>query len=102
LAYPLIFLLVGFLFIPVVMRLDVTSAYEILEQRLGLGVRLLGSGVFILMRLAWMAAIIYVTTAAIVIPILGLNPQWAPWIGVILGVRAADVHGFCAAGLFSS
>ncbi len=86
LAYPLIFLLVGFLFIPVVMRLHVTSAYEILEQRLGLGVRMCGSVIFILLRMAWMAAIIYVTTSAVIIPVLGLDPRWAPWIGVVIGV----------------
>ncbi len=86
LAYPLVFLLIGFFFIPLVMRLHVTSAYEILEQRLGLCVRMFASVIFVLIRLAWMAAIIYVTTAAIVIPVLGLDPQWAPWIGVIIGV----------------
>ena len=39
LAYPLIALVVGWLMIPFIMQLQVTSAYEILEIRLGLAVR---------------------------------------------------------------
>ncbi len=39
LAYPLIGLVVGRLMIPFIMRLKVTSAYEILEVRLGPAVR---------------------------------------------------------------
>ena len=43
LAYPFIFLIVAYVFLPVYMRQRVTSAYELLEARLGLGIRLLGA-----------------------------------------------------------
>ncbi len=42
-ALPLIAAVVGWLLIPAFMRLRVTSAYEILETRLGLSARLAGS-----------------------------------------------------------
>ena len=41
------------------MKLKITSAYELLETRLGLGVRMLGAVFFLAMRLVWMAVIIY-------------------------------------------
>ena len=62
LAYPLVFLVVGRLLIPYIMRLKVTSAYEILEQRFGLSVRLLGATFFMVLRLIWMAFIIFATS----------------------------------------
>jgi SSS family solute:Na+ symporter len=42
LAAPFAFVIVGWLLIPYIMRLRVTTAYELLETRLGLSVRLLG------------------------------------------------------------
>ena len=62
LAYPFIILIVGWFMIPFFMRLPVTSAYEILELRLGVKVRLLGAVLFLSLRLLWMAMIIYTTT----------------------------------------
>src|SRR5262245_17644945 len=53
-AYPLIIVIVGYGLIPLLMKQPVTSAYEILEARLGTSVRLAGAGVFLLLRLAWM------------------------------------------------
>lgn len=85
-AYPLIFLIVGFGIIPLIMRQRVTSAYEILERRLGLACRLFGSMIFIMIRLTWMAAVIHITSAAIIVPILGIEPGWAPLVGATIGV----------------
>ena len=62
LAFPFVIFLVGSFMIPYFMKLRVTSAYEILEQRLGLSIRLLGSSLFSLIRLFWMAVIIHATT----------------------------------------
>jgi SSS family solute:Na+ symporter len=75
LTYPFVYLIVGWCLIPVFMKLRVTSAYEILEQRFGLGVRLLGSSLFLCMRLLWMSVIIYATTHEVLIPLTGL-PEW--------------------------
>jgi len=84
-AFPFVYLIAGWLLIPFIMRLRVTSAYEILETRLGVGVRLLGSFFFLLMRLLWMAAIIYATTSTVLVPLAGL-PRWTtPLLCALLG-----------------
>ncbi len=51
--------------LPFYLRLDVYSAYEYLEQRFGLGVRLAAAGVFLLWRVSWMGAAIYVPCLAV-------------------------------------
>ncbi|MFT4588428.1 MAG: Na+/proline symporter [Candidatus Binatia bacterium] len=67
LAYPLIFYIVGYKLLPIYMAQKVTSAYELLEMKLGLSVRLLGAGLFLVLRLFWMSLLIYVTAKAIAI-----------------------------------
>ncbi|MEA1951866.1 MAG: sodium/solute symporter, partial [Planctomycetota bacterium] len=84
-AYPLIALIVGWWIIPRIMELRVTSAYEILEVRLGLSVRLLGSTFFLSLRLMWMALVVYATAAMVLVPLLGLEKSATPWLCVILG-----------------
>jgi len=85
-AYPFVALVVGWLMIPFFMRLQVTSAYQILEMRLGLGVRMLGSIFFLSLRLLWMAVIIYATTDKILVPLMGLDSSATPWLCAVLGV----------------
>src|SRR5437868_12245797 len=51
--------LVLFLFIPFFMRLQFTSAYEYLEHRFDLRARLLGGGLFLLLRLVWVSMVMY-------------------------------------------
>lgn len=85
-AYPFVAVVVGWLLIPFIMRLKITSAYEILELRLGLSVRLVGSCMFLLLRLAWMAAILYATASTVLVPLLGLSSSYTPWICVAMGV----------------
>src|SRR4051812_455519 len=48
-----------FLFIPFFMRLKFTSAYEYLEQRFDRRTRILGSSLFFLLRLLWVAMVMY-------------------------------------------
>jgi SSS family solute:Na+ symporter len=80
LSYPFSYLIISRFIIPKIMRLRVTSAYEILEQRLGLSVRLLGSAMFLTLRLLWMALIVYATSAAVLVPLLHLDPSLTPWV----------------------
>ena len=82
LALPLVYLTVGYLLLPVYMRQKVTSAYELLEDRLGLGIRLLGASMFLLLRLVWMSLLIYVAAKAVTV-MLGID-YW------ILHYGAAD------------
>lgn len=67
LTYPVIFIVVGYFFIPIFMRQRANSAYEILEQRLGLSVRLLGAGMFLSLRLAWMMLLVYLAATAMTV-----------------------------------
>ncbi|MBI3462423.1 MAG: sodium/solute symporter [Planctomycetes bacterium] len=85
-AYPLIILIVGWGLIPFIMRLRVTSAYELLESRLGLTGRLLGSGMFVALRTVWMASILYATSAKVLVPLLGLEPVWTPYLCAAMGL----------------
>jgi solute:Na+ symporter, SSS family len=86
LASPFIFLFVGRLLIPYIMRLRVTSAYEILEYRFGLSVRMLGSAIFIVMRLVWMSFIIYATSKHVLVPMMHLDSSATPWVSMGLGI----------------
>lgn len=85
-ALPLIALVVGWLLIPSIMRLRVTSAYEILEARLGVGVRLLGSSFFLVLRLFWMSLVMFATADVVLVPVLGLDASAVPWVCVALGL----------------
>ncbi len=83
-GFPIAIVLVNYFIIPHFMRLPVTSAYEILEIRLGLSVRMLGSFLFLLMRLCWMAVIVHTTTVEILIPVAGFDPTLAPYLSFIV------------------
>jgi len=89
LAYPFVAWIAGWFLIPSIMKLKVTSAYEILELRFGLGIRLLGSCIFLLLRLFWMAMMIHVTTSAVLAPMLGLSSSSSLWAS--LGIGALTV-----------
>ena len=82
--YPIIFLVVGWGIIPIFMRLRITSAYEVLETRFGLSIRMFGSLVFLLLRLLWMATILYVSSDKILVPTLAIDDNWTPVICAIL------------------
>ncbi len=88
LALPLVYLVVAFVLLPVYMRHRVTSAYELLEERLGLVVRLLGAVMFVLLRLVWMSLLVYLAAKAMTV-MLGISQTdarfWIPWIVAITG-----------------
>lgn len=84
LALPLVYLVVGYVLLPVYMRQRVTSAYELLEERLGLSVRLLGAVLFVLLRLVWMSLLVYLTSKAMTI-MLGLGEDSIPLVALVTG-----------------
>jgi SSS family solute:Na+ symporter len=86
LAYPLVSIVVGRYLIPMFVQLPHTSAYEILESRLGLSVRMLGAVFFLSLRLMWMAVIIYATTSIVLVPLLGLEASAVPYVCALLGL----------------
>ena len=85
-AIPIAYVVVGWFLIPHFMKLKVTSAYEILETRLGLGVRLFASTIFLLTRLLWMALITYITAKKLIVVMLGLDPSYTPYVALAIGL----------------
>lgn len=85
-AYPFVAIVAGRFMIPHIMRLRITSAYELLEVRLGLSVRILGSSIFLLLRILWMAVIIYATVDNVLMPVIGLDSAYAPQVSAVLTV----------------
>jgi solute:Na+ symporter, SSS family len=87
LALPAVFAVVGFVLLPVYMKQRVTSAYELLEDRLGPNIRLLGAWLFISLRLVWMSLLIYLTAKAMTI-MLGVGEDMIPVIALVTGFVA--------------
>jgi SSS family transporter len=65
LALPFAFVVVGFLWVPFYMRLNLTSAYEYLERRFGTGARMLGVSLYLYMRFVWMGMIVFTASRAV-------------------------------------
>ena len=86
-AYPLIFLIVGYGLLPIYMKQRVTSTYELLEPRLGLSVRLLGATMFVLLRLVWMSLLVFLAAKGMTV-MLGVADKWIPLIVLITGFVA--------------
>ena len=84
-SYPLIVLVVGWVLIPRFMQFRVTTAYELLERRLGLRARMVGAVLFVVMRTLWMAVIIYATADKVLVPLAGLDGSATPWVCAALG-----------------
>jgi len=59
-AIPISYPVVVYVFMPFYHKLKIYTAYEYLEKRFNHRVRTLASAIFILWRLTWMAAVIYV------------------------------------------
>jgi solute:Na+ symporter, SSS family len=87
LAYPFVFVVVTGVLLPVYMKHKVTSAYELLEERLGLSIRLLGVTMFLALRLVWMALLVYLTSKALVV-VMGVDEKYVPLVVVITGIFA--------------
>lgn len=88
LVMPFIFICVGFVMLPVYMRQRVTSAYELLEEKLELSIRLLGAIMFICLRLVWMSLLVYLTASAIK-TMLNVSEEWIPYI--VLGTGSVAI-----------
>jgi len=91
-------------FIPVYSRLKCKTAYEYLEQRFHVSVRCLASGLFILLRIGWMASATYAASVAIssisgvgqitVIISLGVVAIFYTMLGGLRAVMWTDVLQF--------
>lgn len=101
---PISFMVIGYLIIPHLMKQRVTSAYELLEQRFGMGVRKATSAMFVLSRIFWMGLVIYscslatstITGIPIHVLIVGVGVVGMSYtiIGGIRAVMITDVVQF--------
>ncbi len=92
---------VVFAFIPFFMRLRFTSAYEYLEHRFDYRTRLLGGGLFLLLRLGWVSLVMYSGSLAlatmggwnfyVTIAVLGIAATLYTYFGGLEGVIWTDV-----------
>jgi SSS family solute:Na+ symporter len=99
LILPLIYYVVGWFLIPRFMEMKVTSAYELLEQKLGLSVRLLATFFFLTLRFLWMAAILYITINTALVTIVDISPFYTPFISsflMLLTILYTSMGGFKA------
>lgn len=88
-AYPFVFIVLGSVILPVYMRQRVTSAYELLEAKLGVSIRMLGVTMFLMLRLVWMSLLVYLTASAIAIMIGVEDKAWGvPLIVFVTGFFA--------------
>lgn len=81
---PVIFVVVGYGIIPYIMKLPITSAYELLEMKFGVPVRLFASSLFLLVRIVWMGLVVF-SAAKVVIPCLGWSPEKLPYLVMAVG-----------------
>jgi len=74
LALPIVFMVVGYCLIPHIMSFPVSSAYELLETRLGSSIRTLAACLFLLLRLIWVAMILHTACTAMSV-IVGISRE---------------------------
>ncbi|GAB2770265.1 hypothetical protein GCM10027275_11120 [Rhabdobacter roseus] len=83
-AFPFVYYAAGWWLIPRIMQMNVTSAYEILERRFGLSVRLMATFMFLSLRFLWMATIIYVTVDVALLSVVPIDRAYVMPIGILL------------------
>lgn len=84
LGSPVVFFIVCRYIIPVFMKLQVSSGYELLEQRLGNAARLLGVALFLTLRFLWMAVILFAAVDKVLVPLTGASNTTAIWLLIAL------------------
>ena len=93
LSIPFYYLIVGYLIVPAYMRFRLISAYELLEQKKGLSVRLAGAVLFIMLRLTWMSLLIHLSAQAMLL-MLGLEQDKLPYVALVIGAVAIIYASF--------
>lgn len=92
-AFTLMTPIVIWVFIPVYARLDVETAYEYLEKRFHVSVRTLASGLFVLLRIGWMASATY-AASVVVSSVSGVSQTY-----VIIGLGVVSIGYTMIGGL---
>jgi SSS family transporter len=92
-AFSLMTPIVIWVFIPVYARLQLETAYEYLELRFHVSVRVLASGLFILLRIGWMASATY-AASVVVSSVAGISQTT-----VIVGLGVVSIGYTMVGGL---
>lgn len=92
-AFALMTPVVMFVFIPVYAHLKLETAYEYLEKRFHVSVRALAAGLFVLLRIGWMASATY-AASVVVSSVSGFDQ-----ISVIIGLGVVAVGYTMVGGL---
>lgn len=87
--------LIAFILLPFYRRLDVTSAYEYLESRFSVPVRLLGSGFFIAQRFLWMALVVLAPSLALSV-VMGIRVEYCILIVGLMATIYTALGGMSA------
>src|SRR5690606_8439405 len=74
-GYPFAYLALRYWFLPRFLARTLAAPYDVIEQQYGRTVRLVASGMFVTLRLCWMAALIY-ATAVLINATCRLGPEW--------------------------
>jgi SSS family solute:Na+ symporter len=85
-ALPFIYWVVARYLIPFIMKLKISSAYELLETELDLKNRMLAVIYFLVMRFVWMAVIIFLVSEKVIVPLMGWPPGTALMVAIVMGV----------------
>ena len=83
-AFPAVYLVVGWFIVPKFMKYNVNSAYELLEIKLGTGVRMMATFFFLSLRFLWMATIMFVTVETVLRTMFAIPAEYSTLIGILL------------------
>jgi len=84
-CFPVSWFVLRYWFLPRFLGSGTKYPYDVIENRLGPGVRTSASVMYVLLRIGWMAALIYVPTIA-VMAAAGLAPGWFWPLVLIIGL----------------
>ena len=86
-SFVISFVVLKFWFLPRYMKNDPREPYQIIEEHFGVKVRTLAAAMFLLLRIGWMAALIYAPTIALM-GAVGLEDHWFWVIAFTIGVSS--------------
>ncbi len=86
-CFPLSWLLLKFWFLPRFLTTGIKYPYDVIENKLGSHLRTLAAAMYILLRIGWMAALIYAPTIAI-LAAANLDDSWFWPIVLIIGLSS--------------
>ncbi len=82
---PFMYFILHYWFLPRFFKVSHSHPYGIIEKNLGPNIRTIAAGMYVLLRIGWMAALIYAPTIAI-IAAAGLSSTWLIPLILVIGI----------------